>query len=288
MTRVFVTGAVGRLGREVVRQFVDAGDEVVGADRVSVDGVLPDGVRLVVVDLRDLGQVAQAIRDCDALVHLAAIPAPYGRPDDVIFRNNVLATFNALQGASLAGIRSVALASSGSIYGTAWSPDYLAHPGAPVREDTELANHDVYGLGKEVDEHVARMFCRRDGMSIACLRFHWIAHPDEQRAAARALAEPDADLHGSGRGLWGYVDVRDAASACVQAITTGVERPYGFAALNITAADTLSRVPTEDLLRQHSPGTRLLAPIEGTSTAFDLSAAEKTIGWRPRHSWRDA
>lgn len=288
MTRVFVTGAVGRLGREVVRQFIDAGHEVVGVDRAKVDGVLPDEVRLVELDLLDLGQVAQAMRDCDALVHLAAIPAPYGRPDDVVFGNNVFATFNALQAASLAGIRAVALASSGSIYGTAWAPDYLAYPAAPVIEDTELANHDVYGLGKEVDEQTARMFCRRDGMSIACLRFHWITRPDEQRAAARTLAEPDADLHGAGRGLWGYVDIRDAASACVQAVTTAIERPYGFAALNITAADTLSTVPTEALIRDHSPGTRVLSPIEGTATAFDLSAAERTIGWRPRYSWRDA
>ena len=288
MTRVFVTGAVGRLGREVVRQFIDAGHEVVGVDRAKVDGVLPDEVRLVELDLLDLGQVAQTMRDCDALVHLAAIPAPYGRPDDVVFGNNVFATFNALQAASLAGIRAVALASSGSIYGTAWAPDYLAYPAAPVIEDTELANHDVYGLGKEVDEQTARMFCRRDGMSIACLRFHWITRPDEQRAAARTLAEPDADLHGAGRGLWGYVDIRDAASACVQAVTTAIERPYGFAALNITAADTLSTVPTEALIRDHSPSTRVLSPIEGTATAFDLSAAERTIGWRPRYSWRDA
>jgi nucleoside-diphosphate-sugar epimerase len=200
----------------------------------------------------------------------------------------VLATFNALQAASLAGIHAVALASSGSIYGTAWAPDYLAHRAAPVAEDVELMNHDVYGLGKEVDEHTARMFCRRDGMSIACLRFHWIARPDEQRAAARAMAEPDADLHGSGRGLWGYVDVRDAASACVQSIATAIERPFGFAALNITAADTLSDIPTEDLLRSHSPSTQLLSPIEGTATAYDLSAAERVIGWRPRYSWRDA
>jgi nucleoside-diphosphate-sugar epimerase len=288
MTRVFVTGAVGRLGREVVRQLVETGHEVVGGDRVRVDGALPEGVLLIELDMHDLGQVAQAIRGCDALVHLAAIPAPYGRPDDVVFRNNVLATFNALQSASLAGIRAVALASSGSIYGTAWAPDYLAYAAAPVVEDSELANHDVYGLGKEVDEHTARMFCRRDGMSIACLRFHWIAHPDEQRAAARALAEPGADLRGSGRGLWGYVDIRDAASACVQAVTTAIERPFGFAALNITAADTLSDVPTEDLIRDHSPDTRLLSPIEGTATGFDLSAAERTIGWRPRHSWRDS
>lgn len=288
MTRIFVTGAVGRLGREVVRQFVDAGHEVVGGDRATVDGALPEGVLLVELDMLDLGQVAQAMRDCDALVHLAAIPAPYGRPDDVVFRNNVLATFNALQGASLAGIRSVALASSGSIYGTAWAPDYVAYATAPVTEDTELANHDVYGLGKEVDEHTARMFCRRDGMSIACLRFHWIAQPDEQRSAAKSLAEPDADLLGSGRGLWGYVDVRDAASACVQAVTTAMERPFGFAALNITAADTLSAVPTEELIRSHSPSTQLLSTIEGTATAFDLTAAEQVIGWRPRYSWRDS
>lgn len=285
MVQVLVTGARGRLGTEVVRQLREGGHTVVAADRVAGEG--GERVHAVRVDLLDLGQVAQAARGCDALVHLAAIPAPYADPDDVVFRNNTLGTFHALQAASLAGVRVVALASSGSIYGTAWAPQELFAPEVPVREDGELANHDVYGLSKEIDERTAQMFCRRDGMSVACLRFHWITDRDDQVGTARAIAAPDADPRVWGRNLWGYVDIRDAAAACVTAVQRGLEQPFGFAALNITAADTLSETPTEALVRAHLPGTRIAAPIPGTSTAYDLSAAERVLGWRPRHSWRD-
>ena len=67
---------------------------------------------------------------CSALIHLAAIPAPYGHPHQVVFGNNVTATFAALQAAADAKITRVVIASSGSAYGTAFSP--RAEP-SPVR-----------------------------------------------------------------------------------------------------------------------------------------------------------
>src|SRR5699024_188964 len=137
---------------------------------------LPEGsIRFIEADLDDVGHLADAMRGCAAVIHLAAIPAPYGHPDDVVFRNNVLATWSVLQAASHMGIRRVAFASSGSIYGTAWAPQRHFYRWAPVDESYPLRIHDVYALGKAIDETTAHMFARRDQMTIAALRFHWIA-----------------------------------------------------------------------------------------------------------------
>src|SRR5665811_1166869 len=96
-------------------------------------GMFPDERGwFVQADLHDIGQIANAMKGCVAVIHLGAIPSPYSHPDDVVFRNNTLATFSVFQAASLLGLRRIAFASSGSLYGTAWTPDLFFFQCAPV------------------------------------------------------------------------------------------------------------------------------------------------------------
>ncbi len=285
--RVLVTGASGKLGRATVQELVAHGYDVIAADRSRPREAHPDGVRSIETDLLDVGQVAGAMKGCDAVIHLGAIPAPYAHADEVVFRNNTGATFAVLQAASLLGVTRAAIASSGSTYGTAWSPVPLTFRYAPVDEGHPLMNHDAYGLSKEVDERTAEMFCRRDGMSIAALRFHWIATHEEQLDRVRHFRE-HANQGVDAHEIWGYVDLRDAARACRLAIEAGRERPFGFAALNIIAADTLIDDPTEESLRAYARQTEIRSEIPGTAGGFDINAAKRVIGWEPQHSWRDS
>ena len=78
--RVVVTGGSGKLGRAVVAHLSEQGWDVVNLDRVPPAVPQPAFVR---VDLTDHGEVASALSgvddrysSIDAVVHLAAIPAP--------------------------------------------------------------------------------------------------------------------------------------------------------------------------------------------------------------------
>jgi nucleoside-diphosphate-sugar epimerase len=285
--RVLVTGAAGLLGRAVVRDLVEHGYAVHAIDqRRPEPGVFPEErVWPVQAGLHDVGQIAYAMRGCVAVIHLGAIPRPYHDPDEVVFHNNTLATFCVLQAASLLGIERVAFARSESIYGTAWTPRRFFMRWVPADEGHPMANHDAYGLTKEVDEATARMFARRDRMSIVGLRFAWIATREQQLAQVRergdAPTPQDASL------LFSYVDLRDAARACRLAIEVPATRPLGFRTFNIMAADTLITIPTEEALRRYAPDTEIRAPIEGFGGGFDTSAAREVLGWEPEHSWRD-
>ena len=285
--RVLVTGASGKLGRQVVKELAGHGYAVHAADRARPSEPHPDDVRAIQVNLLDVGEVAGAMAGCDALIHLGAIPNPYDHADEVVFRNNTGATFAVLQAASLLGVRRVAIASSVSAYGVAWSPVPLAFRYVPVDEAHPLMNHDAYGLSKEVDERTAEMFCRRDGMSIAALRFHWIGTREEQLAHVEAIRTEPSSKTQVGN-IWGYIDIRDAARACRLAIEAAKASPFGFAPLNIVAADTMADEPTAELLRAHAPGIEVRAEIAGTAGGYDISAARRVIGWEPEHSWRGA
>ena len=286
--RILVTGGSGRLGSQVVTDLLANGYEVVSVDRVRPAQRLPRGASFVLTDLSDVGEIAFGMKSCDAVIHLGAIPSPYSNPDEVVFGNNTGATFAVLQAASLLGIKRAAIASSVSAYGMAWSKSRFFARYVPLDEAHPMLNHDAYGLSKEVDERTAQMFVRRDGMSIACMRFHWVATRDEQLARPKNYRETGESLAEGARGFWGYIDVRDAARSLRMAIEVARDQPYGFEPFNIIANDTLLDGPTEPAIRDVAPDTEIRAPLEGFASAFDTGKAKRILGWEPLHSWRDA
>lgn len=116
--RVLVTGGIGKLGAWVGQALRDHGYEVVSVDR-QLPPAGETGIHHRLVDMGDLGQAIGAAVGCDALIHLAAIPTPYGHPDEVVFGNNVGATYNASQAAMTVGIGRAIIASSVSACGMA-------------------------------------------------------------------------------------------------------------------------------------------------------------------------
>lgn len=285
--RALVTGGGGRVGQFTVVDLIAAGHEVVLSDQrqpvasPELDADLLKRATFRQADLTDAGDVIWAMRDCDAVVHLGAIPSPRSIPDSTVFQNNVMGTFNVLQAAETLGIRKVAMASSISAYGTAWSDEPLSFDYAPVDEAHPMRNADCYGLSKEVNERTAEMFHRRTGMQVISLRYSYVGTPDEIRTRRATYHLDHAD---NAKMLWSYVDVRDAARANRMAIEA---EGIGCVPLIITAADIMANRPTEELLREYVPELEIRRPIPGHVTAFDISAAQDVIGWVPIYSWRD-
>ena len=56
----------------------------------------------------------------DAVIHLAAIPSPDAHTAEVVFRTNVMSTFNVLEAATILGISNITMASSISALGYAF------------------------------------------------------------------------------------------------------------------------------------------------------------------------
>src|SRR5690242_14296152 len=106
--KIVVTGSSGQFGRHVVRNLAAAGQDVWGIDRVA-DASLR---RFRVCDLSSTGDLVGAFAGAEAVVHLAAIPAPNLMPDNVTFNNNVNAVYNVLKVAADLKIAKLVIASS--------------------------------------------------------------------------------------------------------------------------------------------------------------------------------
>lgn len=277
--RTVVTGAGGLLGRAVVSRLEEQHIEVLAVDKTANRTV---GTRWLKADLCDLGQAYGALAGADAVIHLAAIPNPTGRPPEVVFTTNVISTFNVFEAAANLGIRRVVGASSVSALGFPWQHRWSEPFYLPIDENHPLVPQDAYGLSKANGEEIAAAYCRRGAGSAASLRFSTILSEDAySRYVDKVRADPGAYAHL----LWSYVDLRDAAEACVLALAAPFE---GHQPLYITAADTGSDLPTDTLLDRYFP---LVPRRPGDRPArwslLDLTRAAVMLGYHPRHRWQD-
>lgn len=283
-SRVLVTGAAGRLGSAVVAELDRRGISVAALDRREVDGVPHATVGAV----DDPDAVAAAIDGADAVIHTAALASPtLGTPPEV-FRTNTLSTFTVLDAAAQRGIRRAVISSSFSITGLPRGGPDIRPPALPIDEDTSLQVRDVYALTKQVDEATGRMIAASSGMTVTALRFPLLGSPERE---LRAHAKAYRDDPGAGAAdVWSYLDTRDAARAAVDALLADAPREPGpgmdrggFAAWFVAAPNTLSAIPTEELLDRYLPGVPRRRRFPGTTVAIDVARAEAAFGFRAEH-----
>ena len=122
--QIAVTGASGELGRALVPYLLAQGHAVVSLDRsmASVSFVTSaHTARAIIADLTDFGQVVDSLRDCEAVIHLAAHRSPVNAPDHLVYNENTASSYNVLSAASALGIKRVCLASSINAIGGVFS-----------------------------------------------------------------------------------------------------------------------------------------------------------------------
>ena len=273
--RVVVTGGSGKVGRWVVEDLRAADHDVLNVDIVRDDS--PHG-RCIVTELTDLGQVHDVLAGADAVVHLAAIPAPELRPEGETFRINTMSTYNVFAAATSLRLQRVIWASSETVLGLPFEP----HPPlfAPIDETIEPRPESSYALSKLVGETMAAQLARRTGVPFLGLRISNIMVPADY--AAFPGFQDDARIRKWN--LWGYVDARDVA----QAIRRGLEAPLAGAEICIVAAaDTVMTRPSADLMAEVFPNVPLRRPVEGRETLLSIDRARKLLGYEPEYRWQE-
>lgn len=274
--KIVVTGGSGLLGVAVVRELTQAGHQVINLDRKPH----PDGHRISwVCDLLEPGNLYQACKGAEALIHLAAHIAPNLTSDFATFNENVAMTYNVLRVAEDVGVARVVIASSlasyGFLYGDAdRTPDFL-----PLTEEHPLAPTDPYGMSKLAGEAAADSFARRGIKSIVSLRLPGINY-DPTFERIRSFMKTPAYRK---PGFWTYLDVRDAARAFRVAIENEGD---GHRIYNVAAPASNMREPTKELVQRFFPTlTDIRTSEAGNWSGMDSSRAEAELGFRAEHVW---
>ena len=173
MHKVFVTGAAGFIGSLLTDRLLLDGLVVVGWDnfatgqKIFIKGALAQPrFTLVRGDNLNLPALTKAMKGCDFVFHLAAnADVRFGtdnpRRD---FDQNTLATFNVLEAMRANGIKRLAFASTGSIYGEA--------PVIPTPEDAPFPlQTSLYGASKLAGEGLIAAYGEGFGFEGFIFRF---------------------------------------------------------------------------------------------------------------------
>ena len=286
--QVIVTGGAGFIGAHTCRALLARGHRVTAVDDLSHGKreAVPDGVELVVLDVRDPRLMAEMEkRRPEAVVHLAAQMDVRKSVADPLFDAsvNVLGTLGALESGRRAGVRRFVFASSGgAVYGEQdVFPATEAHARRPA---------SPYGTSKLCGEEYVELYRRAHGVSTLCLRYANVYGPGQDPLGEAGvvaiflhqLLEGRAPrINGDGLQTRDFVYVEDVARANVLGVESGAS-----GALNIGTARESNIVQLAGKLVKAAGGPTPThgppAPGEQRRSVIDPAAAKKALGWEPR------
>ncbi|MCO5082934.1 MAG: NAD(P)-dependent oxidoreductase [Rhizobiaceae bacterium] len=276
---VLLTGASGLIGRYVHRMLRERGDKVVAIDRIAGDDVLA-------CDLSEVHRLHELGSEAAAIIHCGAISGPMVARDNpyLIVQSNIVGTANVLELARVKGMRRVVYCSSVSAFGN--TPAGLDL----VPEDVVLKPTSVYGASKAAGEQLLEGYRQQHGVDSVSLRPGWVYGPGRTTDCAIRTMIEDAQAERPtsfpfGRDFYRqYVHVQDVADAILLALDAK-ELPRRSYTINGGTYLTLGDVAA--IVRKVLPSARIEMgpggdPIDDMQARFDLSAAERDLGFRPR------
>jgi len=302
--RVFLAGATGAIGRQLVPMLIADGHSVVGTTRSSAraEELTRMGAEPAVLDALDARAVSSAVEQAgpDAIVHqLTALPAridPRRIERDFLLNDRLRTegTSNLLAAARQAGVARIVAQSIAFVYAPG-PPGTIHDERDPLLQDPPRSFARTLNAVRELERAVL------DAGGVV-LRYGYFYGAGSAVSNAGSMAEDvrrrRMPIVGRGAGVWSFVHVEDAARATVSALERGGSGVYNvvddepapvrewlpaFAAA--VGAPRPLRVPT--LLARPLAGSYGIATMTRAQGASN-ARARRELGWSPRYaSWRD-
>jgi UDP-glucose 4-epimerase len=229
--QIFVTGAAGFIGSNMVDRLLSEGHTVVGFDNMSTgqhrfleSAMLHPSFTFRHADLLDRPTLARAMEGSELVMHFAAnadvrFGTEHPRKD---LEQNTIATWNVLEAMREVGCQRIVFSSTGSVYG---EPEIFPTPEtSPFPVQTSL-----YGASKLAAEGLIQAYCEGFGMQAYIFRFVSILGERYTHGHVfdfyRQLAEHPEHLHvlGNGHQRKSYLYVQD----CIGAILITLDKAQG-------------------------------------------------------------
>ena len=273
---IVVTGGMGGAGKYCVRELLSRGHRVRCVDLIPGDDLDADSQ---VVDLMDLAAVEEAVEGFDAIIHLAAIPAPRPRPQwPDVWRVNTISTYNVFEAAARKGVGKVVIASSICAAGFcgAWQNDEL--PYLPIDEDYPCIPQEPYSVSKLANEFTARSFSMSFEIDALCLRLGNIRYPQGDHLGYLACEPNFATITPE--------DVAQGFRCAVEAegIRFGVYNLTGLHRYNPRGQVESPEEVVQALQTKMKNHPQIRDPewVFSGKSSFDLKRAMKDLGYKPQ------
>lgn len=298
MNKILVTGGAGFIGSHLVDALMARGIRINVLDNLSsgrlknVEALLKnENFAFTRGDLLNRNDVTKAVKGCDLIFHLAADPEvrTSSVSPDVHFKQNVVATYNLLEGARKGGdVRALVFTSSSTVYGDASE--------IPTSEDySPLMPISVHGASKLACEALITAYARTYGFRALVYRLANITGPRSRHGVVfdfikKLVRNPDElEILGDGTQAKSYLHVDD----CIKAMLLGLERSekqvevFNVGNDDQVDVNTIARIVSEEM-RLKGVKFRCAGGVDGGRgwkgdvkyMCLDTSKL-KSLGWRP-------
>jgi nucleoside-diphosphate-sugar epimerase len=305
--KVFVAGATGAIGKQLVPALVANGHNVVGMTRTEAkcDQLRSAGARPVVADALDADAVKRAVGEAepDVIVHeLTAIPpAPNMRKFDREFaltnRLRTEGTDHLLSAGQAVGVERFVAQSNGALYARTGGP--IKAEDAPLDDDPPPSMRE----GIAAIHHLEAAVTSAHWTEGVVLRYGAFYGPgtsvalDPPGVVIELIRKRQFPIVGKGTGIWSYIHIEDAATATLAAVEGGPAGTYNVVDdepapvsewLPVLAAAVGAKRPLRvprwvGRLAAGEWATMALTEIRGASN----DKAKRELGWQLRYpSWR--
>ena len=297
--RVFVTGAAGFIGSNLVDRLLAAGHTVTGFDNLSTGRIEflrraleSSAFCLIRGDLLDLDLVTGAMAGSELVFHLAAnadvrFGAAHPRRD---LEQNTIATWNVLESMRVQSVPRIAFSSTGSIYGEARV--------IPTPEDAPFpVQTSLYGASKLAAEGLIAAYAEAFGIQAYIFRFVSIlgeryTHGHVADFYRQLQQHPGfLEVLGDGRQKKSYLDVDDCLAAVLLALERASDRVNifnlgvdGYCEVNDSIGWIAAHLGLDPEIR-YAGGDR--GWIGDNPFIFLDTARIRALGWTPRFTIRD-
>jgi NAD dependent epimerase/dehydratase len=170
--KILITGAGGFIGSHLTELLVNEGFDIRAFIRYNSknnwgwleSSPVKNNIEIISGDIRDYDSVSNALKDCKAVFHLAAligIPYSYVSPKAYI-ETNITGTYNILQASKDLGLEQVLITSTSETYGTA---QYI-----PIDENHPMVGQSPYSASKISADQLAISFHRSFDLPVKIVR----------------------------------------------------------------------------------------------------------------------
>jgi len=241
--KTLVTGGTGFLGRHLVDQLLDRGDDVRVLTR-SFDRELSErGVEVLEGTLAATEDVRRAVRGVDRIYHLAG--KVERRPDRSyeMYELHVDGTRRLLRAAEGRDVDKIVVASTSGTVGVSDDPNFVATEEANTKES--IVREWPYYLSKIYAERVCREFYRDRDLPVVLMRPTLLLGPGDWRGSSTddIALFLKGDIPALMSGGISFVDVRDAADGFIRAMERGEPgQSYLLGAVNLELSEYFERL----------------------------------------------
>jgi nucleoside-diphosphate-sugar epimerase len=305
--RIFVAGATGALGRQLLPKLVEHGHEVTGMTRTPEKASIVEelGARAAIADALDAEEVASAVANAEpeVIVHELTSISDLGsmrnvdRAFETTNRLRTEGTDHLLAAGKAIGVQRFVAQSF-----AAWLYERV---GGPVKTEDDPLDPEPIGPVRETFEairYVENAVTGADWTVGIALRYGGFYGPGTSIWSGGEHLEPIRQrkfpVVGNGAGVWSFIHIEDAADATLAAVERGDRGVYNVVddspepvrdwlpgMAEMIGAPPPRRVP-KWLGRVFAgrTGVIMMTELRGQSNA----KAKRELGWAPRHpSWRD-